>query len=247
MPIHIGTFRTHLSPNDQVPIGNGPKIVSASKGSNDLTVGGTVTVTAPASIVVGNLLLAIIVSGAQTFTAPLGWSLYGTKATSGNSPQVAVFTKIATGIESPTYAFVPSTSADAINAEILNIADADSFAPINGMFSKYTSTAATTIGTAAVSIPTVLNCLPIAISTIQQLNLSNAGNPTALTGGWTGQLLSVNQDTNNYGNTSNDNGYAALYVASGPITTSVATAITAGWTWGGGFSNFTGTSVMLFV
>ena len=97
------------------------------------------------------------------------------------------------------------------------------------------------------SIPTVLNCLPIAISSIQQLSLSNAGNPTSLTSGWTGQSLVVQQDTNNYGNTGNNNGYNALYIASGPLTVNISSAITAGWTWGGGSSNFTGTSVMLFV
>lgn len=247
MPIIVGPARTLLSPNDQVSLGNGPSIASFSTGTNNLTLGGTVVISVPSGVVAGNLLVAIISCGGQTFTAPFGWSLYGTKAASGNSPQISVFTKISTGSEPLTYAFVPSNSSDAINAAIFNIADADSFTPINGMFSKYTSTAATTIGTAAVSIATVLNCLPIAISSIQQLNLSNVGNPTSLTGGWTGQTLVVQQDTSNYGNTGNNNGYNAIYIATGPLTTSTSTAVTAGWTWGGAFSNFTGTSTMLFV
>jgi hypothetical protein len=247
MPLLIGTSRTLLSPFDQVPIASGPTIGSKSTGTNNLTLGGTATINAPASIVAGNLLIALLSCGGQTFTAPLGWSLYGTQAASGNSPQISVFIKIATGMEPPAYAFVPSVSADAVNGIILNVSDANTFSPINGMFSKYTSTAATTIGTAAVSIPTVLNCLPIAISAIQQLNLSTTGNPTSLTGGWTGQALTVNIDGGNPGGTGNNNGYNAMYSASGPITSSTSTAITAGWTWGGGSSNFTGTSVVLFV
>lgn len=247
MPFTIGTMRTMLNLNDQVPLASGPKIVSTSTGVNSLTLGGTTTVNAPASTVVGSLLVAIVASGTQTITAPLGWSLYGTQPASGNSPQITVFTKIVSSLEPPTYAFVPSNSADAINVGIFNISDANAFAPINGMFSKYTSTAATTIGTSGVSIPTVLNCLPIAINTIQQLNPSNSGNPTSLTGGWTGQFLVVNIDGSNPGNIGNNNGYNAMYTASGPITSSTSSAVTAGWTWAGGSSNFAGTSVMLFV
>jgi len=246
MPINIGTSRALLASRPTI-VTVTPVIVSLASATNSLT-GGHTTVTAPTSITSGNLLLAIAASGTETWTPPSGWTLFGTKASSGDDPQISVFTKTATGSESGTYVWSGSgDAADATNVAIFNISGANTTTPINGMFSKYTTTAAVTIGTSGTSIPTVIGCLPIACGAIGQLNLSNAGNPTSLTSGWTGQTLVVDQDTGNYGNTGNNNGYNALYIASGPITTDTSTAITAGWTWGGSFSEFTGTSVMLFI
>jgi hypothetical protein len=220
-----------------------PSIVSFAKATNALAGGIPVVVTAPATITSGNLLLAICTCGTATWTPPSGWVLAGTKASSGNSPQISVYTKTATGSEPGSYTFSGSDGAsDALCVSILNIlGPSRSF---NGMFSAYTAAAAVTVG-GGTAIPTVTNCLPIAVSTIQELLPSNAGNPTGLTGGWTGQYLAVNQDTGNYNNFSNNNGYNAHYVASGPLAT--LSAVTAGWTWGGGSSTFTGTSAMIFV
>lgn len=245
MPFNIGTLRALLAAQPSGVVL--PSIVSVSTGTNPLTAGPAV-INAPTSIASGNLLLAIAGSGAETWTPPSGWSLYGTAPISGSSTQVSVFTKIATGSEPSTYTWTGNNGAgDALSFAIFNISGVNTAAPINGMFYKYTTTAAVTIGTSGTSIPTILNCLPLAINCIEQLNLSNAGAPTSLTAGWTGKALSVDQDTANYGNTANNNGYNALYVASGPLTSSTSTAVTAGWTWGGSFSNFNGTSVMLFI
>jgi hypothetical protein len=102
--------------------------------------------------------------------------------------------------------------------------------------------------TIASATPSVLNCLPVAIASIQQLNPSNAGNPTSLTSGWTGQVLNVQQDTGNFGNTANNNGYNACYIAAkNALTTDTTTAISCGWTWPGASSNFTGTTTMLLL
>jgi hypothetical protein len=231
-----------LSLGSKVPFGTLPSIISVSTKAPPLTGVTTATINAPATITTGNLLL-MITSGSNTAT-PSGWTAGASFPASGNSPQIYTFKKIATASEPSTYTVTPGTSTDAMQVGILNILGTHT---INSTFSKYTSTAATTIGTAAVSIPSVLNCLPIAVSTIQQLNLSNAGNPTGLTGGWTGRFLVDAQDAGNFGTIGNNNGYNALYVASGPLTTSTSTAVTAGWTWAGGSSNFTGTSMMLFV
>jgi len=225
-----------------------PAIVTLSSGSNALAGGNTVAVTAPSGVVAGNLLLGIASSGTETWTAPGGWTLYGTEPASGNSPQISVFTKIATASEPSAYDWTSSNGVDdATNIAVLNISGENQVTPINGMFSKYTTTAAVGIGTSGVSIPTVLQTLPIAVNAIYQINLSNVGWPSGLTAGWASELGVWNEDPSNYGNSSNTNGYNALYTASGPITASTSASVTAGWTWGGAYSNFSGTSVMLFI
>lgn len=249
MPLTIGTMRALLTAQVAGGVTTiNPTVQSSSSATNPLAGGVTVTVPVPSAVVAGNLLLAIATSGTETWTPPTGWTLYGTKAASGNSPQISVFTKTATASEITPYVFTSSGGlTDATNIGILNISGTPT-ASVNGSmtFSAYTSSATPVIGGGSAK-PTVLNCLPLAINTIQQINLSNAGNPTALTGGWTGLLSVWNQDTSNYGNSSNNNGYNALYVASGPLTINTTSVITAGWTWGGGFSTFTGTSLMLFI
>jgi hypothetical protein len=215
---------------------------------NPLLAGTIFVVPAPSAIVAGNLLLAICPSAAaETWTPPSGFTLFGTEPLSGNNPQISIYTKTATASEPSVYPWQTNNGAtDSTLVGMLNISGTPT-PSINGMFSKYVSGAPITVGTAAVSIPTVLNCLPIAINSLTQLNPSNAGNPTSLTAGWNALPLIVNQDITNYGNNANNNGYAATYIATGPLTVNTSSAITAGWTWGGASSTFTSTSVMLFV
>jgi hypothetical protein len=247
MPLTIGTMRALLTAKPAVTSANAA-IVSSASATNLLAGSLTVTVSVPTSVAAGNLLLAVATSGPETWTPPTGWTLYGTKAASGNSPQISIFTKTATASEVTPYVFTSNNGlSDALVVAIYNLSGTPT-PSINGAitFSAYTSTAAVTIGGGS-AIPSVLNCLPLAIHTIQQINLSTAGNPTGLTAGWTGQLGVWNIDAGNPGNSSNGNGYNAQYVASGPITVNTSSAISAGWTWGGAFSTFTGTSLMLFI
>jgi hypothetical protein len=229
------------------PIAQALAFVSSSTGSNNLSTGGADVIPAPTSIASGNLLVAVLSSGSQTWSIPSGWSLYNTVAPSGDSPAMYVFTKIATASEPSSYTFTPGTSpTDSVNGVILQVAHASTTAPISGFFSNYGSAAAVTVGTGS-SIPTTTNALPIAVSALSQLNLSNTGNPTGINTGWTAQGLSVNQDSSNYGNINNNNGYDAVFAATGPLTTSTQSAVTTSFTWGGSFSDFATTNVMLFV
>jgi hypothetical protein len=224
-------------------------LVSFSKALNALVGGGNVTVTAPTGIATGNLLVAQISSGTNTFTLPTGWTSYQLIPAAGGAPQMVVAFKYATASEPASYVFTPSTTADAIGVGIFNVSGTNPTTPFNGLFFGSGTTAAETAGSATTtpSIPTVLGCLPLAFFSISQLNLSNAGNPTALTAGWTSQYLNVNQDASNYGNTTNANGYNAAYAVSGPITASTSTAVTASVTWGGSFSNFASNNIMLLI
>jgi len=225
-------------------------VVSTSTANNGLTgTPATVTVAAPTAIASGNLLIAFTTSdGASTFSAPSGWTLYELIPAVSNSPSFTIFWKIATGSEPSTYSFVASP-VEALIVSILNISGASIVSPFNGYFTKYPSASLATAGSTSgiQSIPTYIGCLPIALFAIQQLNPSNTGSPTGLTSGWTGRFLAVVQDTSNYSNYSNNNGYSATFVASGPLTTSTSTAVTASCTWGGSNSTFIGLSVLLFI
>lgn len=230
--------------------GAGPTIASYSSATNALAGGVTVTVPVPSGTKAGDLLLAIASSGTETWTQPTGFTLYGTNAASGNSPQVSVFTKTATSMELTSYVFTSNNGlTDATNIMILNI-PGNPTPSINGMFSSYhasSSTAAVTIP-GVTAVPTALHCLPIAIDAIQQFIPSNTTPPvTGITAGWTGQTIAINIDGSNPNNGSNNNGYNACYAASGPATTDTSSSITAGWTWGGSSANYTGTSVLLFI
>lgn len=223
-------------------------LVSTSSAGNNLTTSGPVTIAAPSSISANNILIAIITSDAGTIAAPSGWTLYSTVT---NNQQISVFWKVATGSEPSTYVFTPTPTNLVVVGQIFNISNASLTAPISGMFSENTTTAAVTAGATSgtPSIPTVLNCLPIAVFTIEQLNPSNQGAPTGLTSGWTGQGLNVIQDTSNYFNTGNANGYDATFTAIGPLTSSTSTAVTASVTWPntGPYDNLTGLNAMLFI
>jgi hypothetical protein len=226
-------------------------LVSTSYANNGLTATpSTVTVTAPSSITSGNLLVAeVTYNSTVTITPPSGWTLYQTIAATSGSPVVSIYWKIATGSEPGTYVFTPSSSASVALVSMLNISGTNTTTPFNGYFTSNTTTASVTAGSSSgtPSIPTILNCLPIAFFIIDQLNPSNTGNPTGLTSGWSSTLLNVVQDTSNYTNTSNANGYDATYVAAGPLTSSTSVAVVAACTWGGASSTFTGFNVMLFV
>lgn len=248
MPLTIGPSRALLTAKSGGITTVNPTVQSFSSGTNGLVGTTSFSVPAPSGIVAGNLLLAIGASGTETWTPPSGFTLYGTKAASGSSPQLSVFTKTATGSEPGSYTWQTNGgAADATNIAMLNISGTPN-PSINGAitFSAYTSTAAVSIGGGS-AIPSVLNCLPIAINAINQINLSTAGNPTSLTGGWTGLANSWSIDAGSPGTVANDNGFNALYTANGPLTVNTSSVITAGWTWGGGFSNFAGTSLMLFI
>ena len=224
-------------------------LVSTSYAGNNLTTGGPSTVTAPTSISSGNLLVASVSSGTSTITAPSGWTQYQVVAASGAAPQIAIYYKAATGSEPTTYVWSTSVTAQPVLVSIFNISGASTTAPFNGLFSGNSTTAAVTAGssTGTPSVPTNLNCLPIALFSIDQLNLSNSGNPTSLTSGWTAQFLNVMQDTSNYANVSNYNGYYATFAATGPITSSTSTAVTASCTWQGSYNNNAGLEVLLFI
>ena len=224
-------------------------LVSNSKAGNNVNTGGAVTVTAPTSISTGNLLVAQISSGTNTFTLPSGWTSYETIPASGDAPQIIIAYKYATSSEPSTYVFTPSTTADVALVGIFNFNGANPTTPFNGLFFTNTSTAAQTAGATSgtPSVPTVVGCLPLAIFGLAQLNPSNAGNPTGLTSGWAAEYLNVLEDTTNYGNIANYNGYAATFTALGPANTDTTTAITASCTWGGASSEFVCVSAMLFI
>jgi hypothetical protein len=67
----------------------------------------TITVTAPASMVAGNLLVAVVMgnSGTTTITTPAGWTQAAQENPAGNPGSCAVFTKTATGSEPTSYTF----------------------------------------------------------------------------------------------------------------------------------------------
>jgi hypothetical protein len=227
-------------------------VVSTSQGDNGLTqTPDTATVAAPTSITSGNLLVAQVThDNGVTITPPSGWSLYQSISSSGGSALIKIYWKYATGSEPSTYVFTPSSSSSVLLVAILNLSGTDPTTPFNGYFSKYPTTASVTVGSTGgtPSIATILGCLPIAISVIPQLNPSNSGSPTGLTAGWTGEVLNVIEDTSNYFTTSNANGYDTTFIATGPLTSSTSTAVTASFTWGGGGSSFsTGVALMLFV
>ena len=226
-------------------------LVSTSSANNGLTANpDTVTVTAPSSITAGNLLVAeATYNSSETITPPPGWALYQTNPATAGSPVISIYWKIATGSEPGTYVFTPSSSSSVVLVSMLNVSGINQTTPFNGYFISNTTTAAVTAGATSgtPSIPTVLNCLPIAFFVINQLSPSNTGNPTGLTAGWSSTLLNVVQDTSNYTNTGNANGFDATYVAAGPLTSSTSTAVVAACTWGGSSSAFTGLNVMLFI
>jgi hypothetical protein len=226
-------------------------LVSSSFANNGLTASpDTATVTAPASITAGNLLVAeVTYNSGVTITPPTGFTLYQTILATGGSPVIGIYWKFATGSEPGTYVFTPSSSASVVLVSMVNISGTDQTTPFNGFFVSNSTTAAVTAGSSGgtPSIPTILNCLPIAFFVINQLSPSNTGNPTGLTAGWSSTILNVVQDTSNYTNTSNANGYDATYVATGPLTSSTSVAVVAACTWGGASSVFTGLNVMLFI
>lgn len=226
-------------------------VVSSTTGNNGVAgTSATTTTVAPASIAAGNLLVAIVTIGSSsnTITYPTGWTPYASVAESGGSPCLNIYWKVATGSEPNTYVFSLS-AIDTLLVSILNITGASRVTPFNGQFPKYISLSSVTVGSTSgtPSIPTYLGCLPIAISSIEQLLPSNAGTPTGLTSGWTGLSLNVMQDTTNYTNYSNLNGYNATFVAIGPLTVNTSVAVTASCTWGGAYSSFSGADLLLFV
>jgi hypothetical protein len=250
MPLTIGTGRALLSRTAVSAGGFNPSIVSTSTGNNGLTGTNTFSVTAPTSISSGNLLIAISSGSSGSWTPPTGWTQQFTKAASGNSPSLFLWTKTATGSEPGSYSWTESNgTTEAINMGILNISGANTTSPINQSASNYQTSATTAAVTIPSATPSVLSTLALAINTIQQLNPSNTSPPvTSLTSGWTGQFIAVQIDGSNPGNISNNNGYSALYVAAkNALTTDTTTGISAGWTWGGASSNFTGTSLMALV
>lgn len=136
-----------------------PAFVSAS--SNHTVPGSSITATnvvnAPASIVAGNLLVAIFTNshndGTETITPPSGWTAAGSTfhSTVGNG---AIFWKIATGSEPATYTFTSTYSAAAnhyMNTAIHQYQGADSTTP----FSATPVWQAYTTGTTAPAAPSV--------------------------------------------------------------------------------------------
>jgi hypothetical protein len=225
-------------------------VVSSTTGNNGVAgASSTTIILAPASITSGNLLVAIVgTGGGSAITVPSGWTLYKVVAASGGSPALNIYWKIATGSEPSSYTFTLSP-VDTLLVSILNISGANTITPFNGNFSKYLASSSATVGstTGTPSIATYLSCLPIGIYSIEQLLPSNAGAPTGLTAGWTGLLLNVMQDPSNYNNYLNLNGYNAYYVTTGPLTSSTSVAVTAGCTWGGTYSTFSGAELLLLV
>lgn len=224
-------------------------VVSTSDCTNPLHGGTSVVCSAPVSITTGDLLLAIGSSGyPETWGLPSGWGLYQTVVGVVNfNPQISIFTKVATGSEPSSYTFTCSNGADdACNVGIYDITGQAVISPVNGLFASQTSTATVAIGGSS-AISTVLQSLPIAINAIEQINPSNVGNPTSLTSGWAGQFGIWNIDSSNPGTTDDTNGFNAMYTATGPLTISTSSGVSAGWHWGGSSSAFDGTSVMLFI
>ena len=72
--------------------------------------GASVTVNAPASIVSGNLLVAVL-SGVSSSAhgGPTGWTMAGSGYDATSTMQLTVFTKVATGSEPSTYTFTSGT------------------------------------------------------------------------------------------------------------------------------------------
>jgi hypothetical protein len=104
-----------------------PTVVSTSRANG---TGSTVSVSAPASITAGNLLLAfswVKIAGASSSNPPTGWTTFGTDTwDSGGGSQFTVFYKVATNSEPGSYTFNGSPSLGDTEVEILNISGAAS-------------------------------------------------------------------------------------------------------------------------
>lgn len=109
------TFPTRVDAFTQLAT-SGPAIAGGTGGSaNPLYVSGSgaaggnqgsVTVTAPATITAGNLLICIITNASGTppnYLMPSGWALAGSVGILQNTSSAAVFTKIATATEPASY------------------------------------------------------------------------------------------------------------------------------------------------
>lgn len=226
-------------------------IISVSSGNNGGTTG-IATIPAPTSITAGNILIALITTdGGSSINLPTGFSSITTGASSG--PRFQIASKVAGSSEPGSYGFSPSGSTPVdIKVTILNTNGLDQTTPINGFFPNTQTSATQTAGssTGTQSIPTRLACLPVAMFAIQWLSPTGPviPAPTGLTSGWTQQTMNVWQDTSNYSNSANDNGYNATMIASRAVTSDLTSAITAGCTWGGSFSVFSpGLTAMLFL
>jgi hypothetical protein len=228
-----------------------PSIVSTSSGTNGLIqTPDTATIAKPVSITAGNLLVAEVThDSGPTITLSGSWTFYQSFLSSGSDRLISIYWKVATGSEPSTYVVTPSANATLLLATILNISGANTITPFNGSFKSTQASSSVTAGATSgtPSVPTILNCLPIAVFVIEQLLPSNSGSPTGLTSGWSGVFLNVIEDPSNYNNGANANGYDATFLASGPLTTSTSTAITVSCSWGGAYSAFDGINVLLFV
>lgn len=77
--------------------------------------GGSGSVTAPAGIVTGNLLVAIVGgAGSSAVSAPAGWTMAGAVSFNADTNVMVVYTKTATGSEAGSYAFGAGTSTGAV-------------------------------------------------------------------------------------------------------------------------------------
>lgn len=130
--------------------------VSSSGNTTGSSAASSVTVTAPASIATGNLLIAVCFanddSTSAIFSAPTGWAPAGVPSTgtpSGDTfiTDMAVFTKFATASEPTNYTFAFTNSTNLI-VGILQYSGVPSSAPLYG--SAYTPFYQVTSATAPV-------------------------------------------------------------------------------------------------
>lgn len=158
--------------------------VSGSGGAGSAA---SVTCTAPASIVSGNLLVAILgsFSGANT-TPPSGWTTVGYNGNSAVSGNIQVCTKTATGSEPGSYTF-NATGATGIAVVILQFSGTGTVLDGSCAFNPQTGT--TTTGTAPSQTPTLTGD-ELMVAYFSDFPTSSASTPAGMTAGPTAFLAS---------------------------------------------------------
>jgi len=119
-------------------------------GSNNHTTGTSVSVTAPASIVAGNLLVAFMwgFGTTNTFTLDSGWTSAFQHNASTNEGATCVATKVATGSEPASYTFGLTGSGSGFNVSILQFSGAsglDGSVALNAMVTNTSTPSAPSV------------------------------------------------------------------------------------------------------
>lgn len=89
-------------------MGSGPKITIVGSEKTSPATGTSLVINKPADVASGDLLVALVVAARRaddTWTGPAGWTERAQSNDGGNSPDIAIFTKVAGGSEGASYTF----------------------------------------------------------------------------------------------------------------------------------------------